>query len=203
MSRAADALTLARVAAGVGLPLALARSVDRPGGAWTPLELWTVGAASDLLDGPLARRLGSATRHGALLDSLADVVFVLGAAFGGVALGLLSGWVPAAIAVAFGAYALASVATEAGAAVRAYTRIGHAAGVCNYLLAGLLAAAVAWPARRPVRSGGRSRPRQPGSVRGVPQRSAARRRRRRAAAPRAAPRTGSACRRAGARASAS
>jgi len=138
VSRAADALTLARVAAGVGLPLALARSVDRPGGAWTPLELWTVGAASDLLDGPLARRLGSATRHGALLDSLADVVFVLGAAFGGVALGLLSGWVPAAIAVAFGAYALASVATEAGAAVRAYTRIGHAAGVCNYLLAGLL-----------------------------------------------------------------
>jgi len=145
VSRAADALTLARVAAGVGLPLALACSVDRPGGAWTPLELWTVGAASDLLDGPLARRLGSATRHGALLDSLADVVFVLGAAFGGVALGLLSGWVPAAIAVAFGAYALASVATEAGAAVRAYTRIGHAAGVCNYLLAGLLAAAVAWP----------------------------------------------------------
>ena len=109
VSRAADTLTLARVAAGLALPLALARAVDRPGGAWTPLGLWTVGAASDLLDGPLARRLGGATRHGAFLDSVADVLFVLGASSTGAALGLLSGWVPAAIGVAFAAYALAGL----------------------------------------------------------------------------------------------
>src|SRR5207244_9064607 len=34
-----------------------------------------------------------------------------------------------------------------GEAARAYTRIGHAAGVCNYLLAGLLAAVVVRPGR--------------------------------------------------------
>ncbi|TMA65211.1 MAG: hypothetical protein E6J69_13630 [Deltaproteobacteria bacterium] len=144
MSRAADALSLARVGAAVALPLALARSIDRPGGAWLPLGLWSVGAATDLLDGPLARRLGGGTRHGALLDNAADVLFVLGAASTGAALGLLPSRVPVAIAVSFGAYALASAAGRAEAA-RAYTRIGHAAGVCNYLLAGLLAAVVARP----------------------------------------------------------
>jgi len=153
VSRAADALTLARLAAGVALPVALARSVDRSGAAWTPVGLWTVGAATDLLDGPLARRLGGGTRHGAFLDSAADVVFVLGAAVAGVAVGMLSAWVPAAIAVAVGAYAVASLGTRSGPAARAYTPVGHAAGVCNYLLAGLLAAAVARPAWRPLLDG--------------------------------------------------
>src|SRR5205823_6210980 len=95
-------------------------------------------------DRPRARRLGGATRHGALLDNAADVLFVLGAASTGATLGLLQSRVPVAIAVSFGAYALASAAGRAEAA-RAYTRIGHAAGVCNYLLAGLLAAVVARP----------------------------------------------------------
>src|SRR5207249_1295502 len=97
-----------------------------------------------LHDGPAVRRLGGATRHGALLDNAADVLFVLGAASTGATLGLLQSRVPVAIAVSFGAYALASAAGRAEAA-RAYTRIGHAAGVCNYLLAGLLAAVVARP----------------------------------------------------------
>ena len=144
MSRAADALSLTRVAAAVALPVALASSIDRPGGAWLPLGLWGVGVATDLLDGPVARRLGGATRHGALLDNAADVTFVLGAAATGAAIGLLAWRVPIAIATAFGAYALASAAGH-GEAARAYTPIGHAAGVCNYLLAGLLAAVVARP----------------------------------------------------------
>jgi len=141
VSRAADALSLTRVAAAVALPVVLSRSIDRPGGAWLPLGLWGVGVATDLLDGPLARRLGGATRHGALLDNAADVTFVLGAASTGAALGLLPWRVPIAIGIAFGAYALASAGGR-GEAARAYTRIGHAAGVCNYLLAGLLAGAV-------------------------------------------------------------
>src|SRR2546425_15616 len=146
VSRTADALSVARLAAAVALPAALARSIDRPGGAWLPLGLWSVGVATDLLDGPLARRLGGATRHGALLDNAADVTFVLGAASTGAALGLLPWRVPGAIAVAFGAYVIASAARP-GEAARAYTRIGHAAGVCNYLLAGLLAAVVVRPGR--------------------------------------------------------
>lgn len=146
MSRAADALSLTRVAAAVALPVALARSLDRPGGTWLPLGLWSVGVATDFLDGPLARRLGGATRHGALLDNAADVTFVLGAASTGAALGLLPWRVPVAIAIAFGAYALASAGGR-GEPARAYTRIGHAAGVCNYLLAGLLAATVLRPGR--------------------------------------------------------
>lgn len=50
------------------------------------LVLATAAALCDLLDGPLARRLGCATRFGAILDSIAD----------GVSFGLL----PAAIVVA-------------------------------------------------------------------------------------------------------
>lgn len=44
------------------------------------LGIFVVAALSDALDGWLARRTGSLSRHGALLDPLADKVFVLGTA---------------------------------------------------------------------------------------------------------------------------
>jgi CDP-diacylglycerol---glycerol-3-phosphate 3-phosphatidyltransferase len=50
------------------------------GATWLTFALWTVLAATDGIDGIIARRHGT-TRSGAFLDPLADKVLVLGAMF--------------------------------------------------------------------------------------------------------------------------
>lgn len=46
-----------------------------PGSPFLPL--YVAGGLSDLLDGPAARKTGSASRRGAVLDSAADFIFLL------------------------------------------------------------------------------------------------------------------------------
>ena len=71
----ANLVTLARIAAA---PVAFAMMLDNDGlGSWGLLVLWFVLAATDFVDGYLARKQGS-TRSGAFLDPLADKVLVLG-----------------------------------------------------------------------------------------------------------------------------
>ncbi len=70
----ANGVTLARVAF---TPVLLAVVADS-GASFPALGMWTVLAATDGLDGYLARRHGT-TRSGAFLDPLADKVLVLGA----------------------------------------------------------------------------------------------------------------------------
>jgi len=127
------------------LAIVFARSLDD--GCWRPLIAFALAAASDYADGPLARRAGAPTRYGALLDSVADIVFVLVATMAGAVTGRLSWAVPVAIVGAAAPYLVATLrrigATED--APRAYSAVGHAAGVCNYALAGLLAGSVALP----------------------------------------------------------
>jgi phosphatidylglycerophosphate synthase len=117
-------------------------------GAMAPLFAFVVAAASDYVDGPLARHAGPASRHGVLLDSGADIAFVLLATTAGVAGDRLSWAVPVAIACAAVPYLGATLRRSAavGAPVRAYSAVGHVAGVANYGLAGLLAASAAAPA---------------------------------------------------------
>ena len=88
-----------------------------------------------------------ATRHGAVLDNVADIAFVLAGSGAGAALGLVPRAAPVAIAIAFTAYALASIDRSARERTWriARSRLGHAAGVLNYGLAGLVAGAVALP----------------------------------------------------------
>lgn len=62
------------------------------GVSWAAMALWTVVAATDFLDGWVARRQG-ATTSGAFLDPLADKVLVLGALSALAASDLIS-WVP-------------------------------------------------------------------------------------------------------------
>jgi len=87
---AADALGVVRLGAAGLLPGALLRPACR----WLPAALFAVAAATDFFDGVLARRGGGPTRHGAVLDNLADIAFVLAGTITGAALGLVPSAVP-------------------------------------------------------------------------------------------------------------
>lgn len=137
MIRAADALGVIRLVAAGCLPFALQAPRWRP----LPVLLFAIAAVTDYVDGEVARRGRGPTRHGAVLDNVADIVFVLAGTVAGAALGLVPAAAPLAIAVAFGVYAAASL----GRSTPARSRVGHAAGVLNYALVGLIAGAVAIP----------------------------------------------------------
>lgn len=87
----ANAVTVARIMA---TPFVFA-AVLAGAPSWWTLFLWIVVAASDGLDGWLARRQGS-TRSGAFLDPLSDKVLVLAALAALVARGLFW-WLPVAV----------------------------------------------------------------------------------------------------------
>jgi phosphatidylglycerophosphate synthase len=138
----ADSLTALRLLLGVIFPIVLVR-----GGPW-PLLVWMVAAGSDYVDGPLARRAGAGTGHGAVLDSVADVVFVLGGLGTAAAVGVLPWIVPGSVAASVAAYALASwrASRDAQGIRLARSRLGHAAGVMNFLCVGVVAARDLLPA---------------------------------------------------------
>lgn len=79
VSNPANLITAARIMASpIAFILILAN--DETGGAsWTVFILGWIFAASDLLDGWLARRFDLISRSGAFLDPLADKIVVLGA----------------------------------------------------------------------------------------------------------------------------
>jgi len=127
--------------------LAIVYAASLHDGCKRPLIAFVLAVLFDYVDGPLARRAGPPTRYGTLLDSGADVVFVLVAAGAGAASGRLSWLVPIAIAAAATPYLVATLRRVRAhdPSPRAYSAVGHAAGVCNYALAGLLAGSVALP----------------------------------------------------------
>jgi CDP-diacylglycerol--glycerol-3-phosphate 3-phosphatidyltransferase len=84
----ANGVTVARVA---GTPVLLGLVVGT-GASYVALALWIALAASDGLDGYLARRHGT-TRSGAFLDPLADKLLVLGAMVAMAGRGVF-GWFP-------------------------------------------------------------------------------------------------------------
>ena len=137
----ADALGIVRLLAAVLFPGALA------GGGWLPLVLFGVAAATDFFDGVVARRGRGPTAHGAVLDNVADIAFVMAASGTAASLRMIPWAVPLAIASSFGVYVLASATSSAthGTVRMARSSVGHAAGVVNYALAGLVAGAAALP----------------------------------------------------------
>jgi len=147
MSLVADAFGLLRLTAAALLPQALLDAFADPHRGGLPLALFAVAAATDFLDGPVARR-GTPTRHGAVLDNVADVAFVLAGTTTAAWAGRLSAMVPLAIAAAVLAYARASAGLSRRTRVVGLARswIGHAAGVANYALVAGVAGAAAWPA---------------------------------------------------------
>ncbi len=127
------ALSLLRLALGPAFVLALEMS------ATLPLGIALLAAASDFVDGRLARRLGAASTRGAVLDVVGDGVFVL-TALAALADGKRVSWLlPLATALALTGLALAAWRRRtAPAAVAARPRrgpadrAGHAAGIANY-----------------------------------------------------------------------
>jgi len=138
-----DLLTALRV---LLAPVFVATLPDRPGIA---LAAAVLAAASDFVDGRLARRLGGGSRRGAALDVVADAVFVLTGFVALAASGVISPALPIATALSLSGLALSwrrRGAPKAGP--RALPdRVGHAAGVVNYsiLLIATGALAFAWP----------------------------------------------------------
>jgi phosphatidylglycerophosphate synthase len=137
-------LSLLRLVLGPFYVLALEMS------AVLPLAVAVVAAASDFVDGRLARRLGATSRAGAVLDVLADGVFVVIALASLASLGVVTRALPVAVVLALVGLALASLRAartpDAGSPPRARgpaDRAGHAAGIVNYgaVLAGSAAVA--------------------------------------------------------------
>ncbi|MBY0274255.1 CDP-alcohol phosphatidyltransferase family protein [Candidatus Binatia bacterium] len=116
--------------------------------AWLPLVLALAAAASDFVDGRLARRLGAASGTGAVLDVVGDGVFVVIALSALASLRIVTWLLPIAVVLALGGLALASLRGRAGSLEPPRRRgpadrAGHAAGIVNYgaVLAGSAAVA--------------------------------------------------------------
>lgn len=66
-----------------------------------PLGVLAAGVATDVLDGALARRMGTASSRGAYFDAAADLLFALGAYAAFAAVGVQPYWTPLVIVAAF------------------------------------------------------------------------------------------------------
>lgn len=111
-----------------------------PAPAWAALAsavfLWC--AWSDVADGRLARRRGSAGPVGRWLDHGSDLAVLLAGFLAFVARGALPWWVPAAIGCAFAAYVLEEVQGRSSPKSCMASRVGHWGGIANYVLLGVL-----------------------------------------------------------------
>jgi phosphatidylglycerophosphate synthase len=138
----ANLLTLCR--AGLMVPCVLAISDGR----WTSaLALFTVAVATDLVDGPLARRLGQASPLGGLFDHATDAAFVTAALGALAAAGLVPWLLPVLVPLAFLQYMLDSRAL-AGRPLRG-SWLGRWNGIGYFVLAGFVLAANALPLELP------------------------------------------------------
>jgi CDP-diacylglycerol--glycerol-3-phosphate 3-phosphatidyltransferase len=134
--QAANLLTGLRLAM---TPVFIALAWDARAAGWGAGLLFVVIAASDVWDGRLARRYGSAGRVGRIFDHVADITFILGASSMYALQSLVPWWVPAAIGGSFAFYVIDSWLLSAAAPALIASRVGHVAGICNYALIGVLA----------------------------------------------------------------
>src|SRR5215208_6711369 len=84
------------------------------------ITLLLLMAASDIADGPLARRLGVVSPLGVFLDTISDKIFVAGALIPMVEIGLISGWIALLVIVRdFAVSGLRSFAAAEGVVISA------------------------------------------------------------------------------------
>jgi phosphatidylglycerophosphate synthase len=102
----ANALTAVRLALALPLAFALARPDLLPPGVVALLI--GLAIATDFLDGPVARRQGTASATGMLFDHCTDCLFVTSGLTGAAIAGSITPILPALIPFAFGQYVLDS-----------------------------------------------------------------------------------------------
>jgi len=142
--RIPDALTVSRFAMAAAW---IAMRNAAPDAHATFAAIAILAAASDFIDGRIARWLGVAREAGGWLDSVADVTFVLAALSSYAAAGEIPWIIPLLIAVSFAQYAADSLwLHRAGAPVR--SRLGHWGGILNYALVLAMALGAPMPAMR-------------------------------------------------------
>lgn len=138
MAQAANLLSATRVVAAAAYAVAF-----RTGAGHTALAIAILAAASDFIDGRLARRLGRQSPLGQWLDPSADVVFVLTALSCHAQAGAIPFYIPLLIALSFAWYAIDSWIARGSSAGPAPapipSRLGHWGGVVNYILVLVLA----------------------------------------------------------------
>jgi CDP-diacylglycerol---glycerol-3-phosphate 3-phosphatidyltransferase len=89
-------------------------------GYYGAITLLLLMAASDIADGPLARRLGVVSPLGVFLDTISDKIFVAGALIPMVQVGLLSSWIALVVIVRdFAVSGLRSFAAAEGVVIAA------------------------------------------------------------------------------------
>ena len=96
------------------------------------------GAASDVLDGRIARATHSAGQFGRWLDSASDIVFILAALFCEAYAGVIPIYLPALVAASSAQYVVDSLVVR-GSTVPVKSRLGHWAGIFNYIIVVVLA----------------------------------------------------------------
>ena len=102
----ANALTALRLL--LALPAGLALASGAASAPMIAAVAIIVAIATDLIDGTLARRLGTSTALGGTFDHATDCIFVVCGMAGGVARGVMPWVLPVLVAVAFAQYSIDS-----------------------------------------------------------------------------------------------
>ena len=139
-----NVITLSRVAAAPLFVLCCDWAAQGTAAARWPAALLFGGVvATDVLDGRLARRLGTSSVFGRFLDHGADIFFILFALGWFAAWDWVTVWLPAAIAWSFGLYAFDSWRRSGGPGQPRRllgSRLGHIGGILNYAAVGVVMA---------------------------------------------------------------
>jgi CDP-diacylglycerol--glycerol-3-phosphate 3-phosphatidyltransferase len=133
----ANLVTLLRIALTPLFVIAVWRAAHGASG-WPAAAAFALIAASDFIDGRVARRLQVASPAGRVLDHGADISFLLVALTTYVVLGTAPWWVPASIAASFGVYVFDSIRRDPTRPQLVGSRLGHLGGIANYVLVGVL-----------------------------------------------------------------
>src|SRR5215831_20169404 len=134
----ANALTAVRLLLVLPMTAALARpDLLAPGVVAFGL---CVAIATDYLDGPIARRTGTASARGMLFDHSTDCLFVTGGLAGAAAAGAITPILPALIPFAFGQYVVDSYIWHRQRQLRA-SFLGRWNGILYFVPLVLIAAA--------------------------------------------------------------
>ena len=127
-SQAANLLSASRFALAIAWLLAFQASYTS-GAVLGSIAI--AGAASDLLDGPVARKMGIVGGVGRWLDSIADIVFILTALTCEAWAGAIPFYIPMLIAISFSQYVIDSMLLS-GEPIK--SRLGHFGGIINFAL---------------------------------------------------------------------